>query len=103
MARGAIYSKQLGINLESKTEKELFKWLLACLLFGRPIGQSVAARTFREFVASRLTSPRSIKRAGWDKLVEVLDRGHYVRFDYSTATKILAVCEELKSSYGSVS
>jgi len=30
--------------------------------------------------------PEKILEAGWDKLVEVLDRGHYVRYDFSTTT-----------------
>lgn len=45
-------------------------------------------------------SPEKILEAGWDKLVEILDRGHYVRFDFSTATKLLEICKELKEKYG---
>src|SRR5260370_32572723 len=37
--------------------------------------------------------------AGWDKLVAVLDRGHYVRYDFSTATKLLDVGKALKEKY----
>lgn len=48
-------------------------------------------------------SPEAILRAGWDKLVEVLDRGHYVRYDFSTATKLLDVCKTLKEKYGTLS
>jgi endonuclease III len=36
-------------------------------------------------------------------LVEVLDKGHYVRFDYSTATKLLDACKALKEKYGNLS
>jgi endonuclease III len=102
MAKRAIHSADLGIDVHSGEEGELFKWFLACLLFGKPIQQEVARRTYGEFVTEGLLTPEAILRAGWDKLVEVLDRGHYVRYDFSTATKLLDVCKSLKEHYGSV-
>lgn len=99
----SIYAKELGIDLHSQKEEELFKWFLACLLFGKPIQQQVAKRTFFEFVKDGLTTPDAIISADWDKLVEVLDRGHYVRYDFSTATKLLNICQKLKNDYGSIS
>ncbi len=49
-----------------------------------------------------LVTPEAILGAGWDRLVEVLDRAHYVRYDFSTATKLLEVCRTLKERYGSL-
>ncbi len=97
-----IYSTELGINLKSGREEELFKWFLACLLFGKPIQQEVARRTYLEFVRAGLITPERILEAGWDELVRVLDRGHYVRYDFSTATKLLDVCRMLKEKYGTL-
>jgi endonuclease III len=97
-----MVSQELGIDLASGRERELFRWLLACLLFGKPIQRGVAERAYRELVEAGLDTPEAIRRAGWDRLVEVLDRGHYVRFDFSTATKLLDVCQALRESYGSV-
>jgi len=102
MEQKKIYAKELGIDLSSKQEAEYFKWFLACLLFGKPIQQEVAKRTYFEFVNDGLTNPDAIIQAGWDKLVEILDKGHYVRFDYSTATKLLDVCRTLKEKYGTI-
>ena len=95
-----IYAKELGIDLASGREDEYFKWFLACLLFGKPIQQEVAKRAYLELVQEGITSPEAILKAGWDKLVEVLDRGHYVRYDFSTATKLLDVSSALKEKYG---
>jgi hypothetical protein len=95
-------ARSLGIDLASKREEELFKWFLACLLFGKPIQSAIAERAWRELVQARLTSPRAISRAGWDKLVSLLDRAHYVRYDFSTATKLLDVCRELTGRYGTL-
>jgi endonuclease III len=103
MEKKKIYAKELDIDLSSKKESEYFKWFLACLLFGKPIQQGVARRTYLEFLNEGLTTPDAIIDAGWDRLVKVLGKGHYVRFDYSTATKIIDVCKALKEKYGSVS
>ncbi|MBZ5513760.1 MAG: DNA methylase [Acidobacteriia bacterium] len=95
-------AEDLGIRLSSKEEEELFKWFLACLLFGKPIQQPIAERAFRTLAAARLLSPEAILRAGWDELVRLLDEAHYVRYDFSTATKLLHVSQELKERYGTL-
>jgi hypothetical protein len=95
-------ARHLQIDLASKKEEELFKWFLACLLFGKPIQTEVAERAYQELVAAHLTSPEAVLRAGWDKLVRLLDRAHYVRYDFSTATKLLEVCQELKHRYSTL-
>src|SRR5437660_3701995 len=102
MEQKKIYAEELGIDLSSKQETEYFKWFLACLLFGKPIQQEVAKRTYFEFVKEGLTPREASRRAGWDKLVEVLDRGHYVRYDFSTATKLLDVSKALQETYGTL-
>jgi hypothetical protein len=38
--------------------------------------------------------------AGWDELVEALDAGGYVRYDFKTATKLLEVMRALGKRYG---
>src|ERR1019366_7764315 len=102
MIKKASYARRLRINLASKSEEELFKWFLACLLFGKPIQTAIAERAYQELVAARLTNPVAVVRAGWDKLVRLLDRAHYVRYDFSTATRLLEVCQELKRRYGTL-
>ncbi len=95
-------AKDLGIRLAAREEQELFKWFLACLLFGKPIQRQVAERAFLTFVAAGLLSPDAILRAGWDELVRLLDEAHYVRYDFSTATRLLHVSKELKERYGTL-
>jgi hypothetical protein len=41
-------ARELGIDLASGAERELFKWFLACLLFGKPIRREVAGRAYAE-------------------------------------------------------
>lgn len=101
-SRPTIRARDLGIDLESGAEGERFKWFLACLLFGKPIQQEVAKRAYLEFVREGLVTPEALIEAGWDRLVSVLDRGHYVRFDFSTATKLLDISQSLITRYGSL-
>jgi hypothetical protein len=44
-------------------------------------------------------SPEKVVEAGWDKLVGILDRGGYVRYDFKTATKLLDVSRVLLQEY----
>lgn len=88
---GKRYSQQLGINVE----KEGFKWFLASLLFGAPIRESTAMKTYKVFEKYGYTTPQKILEAGWDELVRCLDEGGYTRYDFKTADKLLEVCKNL--------
>jgi hypothetical protein len=46
--RSTIRARDLGIELSSGRERELFRWFLACLLFGKPIRQEIARDAFFE-------------------------------------------------------
>ena len=98
---GKAYAEVLGIDL-GKGEREIFKWFLASLLFGRRIGEGIAMRTYKEFEKEGLVTPRAIQRAGWGRLVKVLDGGGYVRYDFSTATRLLEITKKLLEGYGSL-
>jgi hypothetical protein len=98
----AAVAKKLGIDLPSRKEGELFKWFLDCLLFGKPIQQEIAERAYAQLVSAGLRNPDEVLDAGWDELVRLLDEAHYVRYDFSTATKLLDVYGELKQRYGSM-
>jgi endonuclease III len=94
------YSQELGLDL--KTEADRFKWFLASILFAKRISSEVAKRTYREFEKEGIITPENITQAGWDKLVEVLDSGGYVRYDFSTASNLLEIAASLGEKYGSL-
>jgi len=97
---GTLYSEALGIDLESQKEEELFKWFLASILFGKRISEKIAIKTYNEFVKKGVTNPDKILETGWDGLVRILDDGGYVRYDFSTATRLLEIAKTLKKKYG---
>lgn len=98
----SINSKTLGIDLSSRTESQTFRWLMACLLFGKPIRQDVAAAAYASLIKAGITSLNKLQKTEWDALVTLLDKAHYVRYDFSTATKLLQVAQDISTQYGSV-
>ncbi|KAJ5805099.1 hypothetical protein N7474_010986 [Penicillium riverlandense] len=95
-----IYSSELGIDLDTGNEAECFKWFMACLLFAKPIQQQIAKQAFLDLTQAGITSPDAIEDTGWNRLVEILDEAHYVRYDYSTADTLLDNAKDLKKKYG---
>ena len=98
--RGGRYAGALGIDLAAPDAAERFKWFLAAVLYGTRISVALATRTWRELATRDVLSPDQILQTGWDGLVAILDAGGYVRYDYKTATKLLAVGEALTRDYG---
>jgi endonuclease III len=94
------YSGELGLDLTKPEDR--FKWFLASVLFAKRISAETAKETYLYFEQEELTSPDAILRAGWDRLVKVLDSGGYTRYDFSTATKLLGIAKTLKEKYGSL-
>jgi hypothetical protein len=97
---GRRYSEVLGIRLGSGEDDEVFKWFLASLLFGAPISESAAVKTYMCFERHGVLSADKILRTGWEGLVEILDEGGYTRYDFKTADKLLEVANSLVRAYG---
>ncbi len=106
MTERRISAQQLGLamGLAVADEKALFKWLLASFLFGKPIQQSVAERAYRVLVEQHgLDSPARLARCSQQELVRLLGQAHYVRYDISTADRLLKLSRKLLAEYdGSV-
>lgn len=92
----------LGFDLSKGEEKELYKWLTAVTLFSRPIQRSVATMAAKHMANEGFHSPEAVEAAGWETLRDNLVKGHYARFDESTATTMLAQAKHLKEKYGTI-
>ena len=97
---GGRFSSELGIDLSGGDPAELFKWFLASKLFGARISSHIAMKTYKEFEARGATTAEMILKTGWDGLVHILDSGGYARYDFSTATKLIAIMNDLEKDYG---
>lgn len=93
------FSSELRLNLRARRPRDLFLWFLAAILYGTKISGSIVMKTHGEFTRRGLTSPQAIVKTGWDGLVEALDAGGYVRYDFKTATKLLEVMSHLLEQY----
>jgi len=98
LSRLKSYSGELDLDLSKADDR--FKWFLASVLFAKRISAETAKGTYRYFEQEDLITPDAILEAGWDRLVEVLDSGGYTRYDFSTATNLLAIAKALKENYG---
>lgn len=94
------YSTELGLDLHKPDDR--FKWFLVSILFAKRISAETAKETYRYFEQEELTTPDAILKAGWDRLVEVLDAAGYTRYDFSTAKNLLGISKSLKEKYGTL-
>jgi endonuclease III len=100
LEKSKLYSEELSISLKKNTDKELFKWFLASILFGARISETIAKNTYKTFERFELLEPEKIMNAGWQFLVNtVMREGGYVRYDGKTSTQILRNCETLVNKY----
>ena len=100
LKQSTLYSEELGIELAGNTDRELFKWLLASVLFGARISETIAKHTYQSFARYHLLTPHKILDVGWDFLVNpIMAEGGYVRYDGKTSTTMLKICEMLITEY----
>jgi len=96
---GQPFSEMLDIDLKSRRNGEIVKWFLASILYGKPIRESSATATYREFEEKRVVSASKIVKTGWQGLVSILDDGGYTRYDFSTADRLLEIFRNLQKKY----
>ena len=98
-ACGEPYSKMISIDL-GEGDPAYVKWFLASFLYSKPIREESATKTYKLFESEGMTTAHSIVNAGWDRLVAILDKGGYTRYDYSTADRLLEIFGNLQKNYG---
>jgi len=94
-----MYSRELGIDLSGPDRTQIFRWFLAAKLMGARISTRAAISTWREFYRRGVDTPERIRQTGWDGLVAILDDGGYARYDFSTATRLLAITGNILERY----
>lgn len=86
--------------MEPGDEAALFKWLLASMLFGHRIAQTIAARTWRVLVDAGIDTPHALAGSRHAALVRMLGEGGYRRYDESTARRLARLGRTLVDDYG---
>lgn len=80
-------------------DDDMFRWFLLCYLFGKPIQSDVAVTTWRLFIEEKLDTPWAIVEATDHKLVRVLHRGGYTRYQHITSHGLQVCMERLINAY----
>jgi len=94
-----IGAEDLGIDV-TRGEAELFKWFVASFLFGKRIQRDIAAEAYRVLVErNRLDTPHKLRDCGQRRLVQLLGQARYVRYDESTAARLLKLGNQLLTEY----
>ncbi|WP_313450499.1 DNA methylase [Stutzerimonas kunmingensis] len=94
-----IGAEDLGIDV-TRGEAALFKWFVASFLFGKRIQRDIAAEAYRVLVErNRLDTPHKLRDCGQRRLVQLLGQARYVRYDESTAARLLKLGNQLLTEY----
>jgi endonuclease III len=95
-----ISAQDLHIDLKGANEAGLFKWLLASFLMGKRIQGAIAAKAYQVIVEQhQCDTPQKIAHRTHRQLVAMLGQAHYVRYDETTATRLLALAKKLNTEY----
>ncbi|HVW43262.1 MAG TPA: endonuclease [Amycolatopsis sp.] len=84
---GQTYAAEAGIKL-ADTPSPLYRLLVLAVLLSAPIQAKVAVAAARELAKAGFGTPAKMAAATWQERVDALGRGHYVRYDESTATAL---------------
>jgi hypothetical protein len=95
---GGRFSIELGIDVDAGNE-QVERWFLAATLFGTRIPASIALRTYRTMAEAGVRTVADAGGRTWNDLVELLDAGGYVRYDYRTATRLLNLSATMADRY----
>lgn len=98
-AAGTTYAEEAGITLRDKP-MPLFQLLTLCMLASKPIDATIAVRAARELFLARLKTPASVLDASRDTMIKAFGRAHYVRYDESSATRLVDVAAAVRDDYG---
>lgn len=90
--------EEFGLDLLGG-DSDMFRWFLLCYLFGKPIRSDTAVATWRLFTSQHLDTPWAILEASERKLVRVLSRGGYTRYQHVTARGLKLCVERLVRFY----
>lgn len=95
-----ISASDLDIHLEKDDEGALFKWFIASFLMGKRIQADIAAQAYRVIVEQHgCDTPRKLGSCTHRQLVSMLGEARYVRYDETTARRLLNLSTKLGEEY----
>jgi endonuclease III len=84
---GRTYAQEAGIRMADQPSP-LYQLLALATLLSTRISAGVAVAAARELFAAGYRTPAAMSEASWQDRVDALGRGHYRRYDESTASTL---------------
>ena len=98
MPRKQHHASEFDLDVLSG-DADMFQWFLLCYLFGKPIQSDVAVATWQLFIEDKLDTPWAIVAAADHKLVGILHKGGYTRYQHVTAHGLQVCMKQLINDY----
>jgi endonuclease III len=95
---GTTYATEAGIRLDDKP-MPLFQLLVLCMLASKPIDAAIAMHGGRELFKAGLRTPRAVLASDRRTVISAFGRGHYVRYDESSATRLSEIAGRVRDEY----
>lgn len=95
---GTTYAAEAGITLRDKPSP-LYELLVLTTLLSVRISADIAVAAAREVFRAGWRTPAAMRESTWQQRVDALGRGHYVRYDESTATNLARGAELIHERY----
>ncbi|WP_099041903.1 endonuclease [Mycobacterium neglectum] len=95
---GTTYAQQAGIRLQDKP-MPLFQLLVLCMLASKPIDAAIATDAAREVFKAGLRTPKAVLQADRSTMITAFGRAHYVRYDESSATRLVDIARTVHDQY----
>jgi endonuclease III len=95
---GTTYADEAGIRLDDKP-MPLFQLLVLCMLASKPIDAALAMRAARELFTTGLRTPDAVLDADRRTMISAFGRAHYVRYDESSADRLIEMAQRVSDEY----
>lgn len=96
---GTTYSEEAGIRLKDQP-MPLFQLLTLCMLASKPIDAATAVQAARELFRDGLRTSHAVLKADRATMIRAFGRAHYVRYDESSATRLVDIAASVRDDYG---
>jgi endonuclease III len=96
---GTTYAQEAGIRLKDQP-MPLFQLLTLCMLASKPIDATIATHAARELFGEGLRTPQAALEADRATMISAFGRAHYVRYDESSATRLVDIAAAVRDNYG---
>jgi len=95
---GTTYCEQAGFTLKD-SPAALYQLVVLAMLLAKPISPDLAVAAAGELRRAGATTPAGMVRMTWQQRVDALGRGHYRRYDESTATTLGKAAAVIRDEY----